>query len=425
MKREKYLERIAYSDKPLPNLETLAALQALHLRSVPFEDLSIYINQKIALNTDALYQKIVADKRGGFCYELNGMFAWLLEEIGFKVTRLSAGVIDEHGVFGPVFDHLALLIHLDEDYLADVGFGDSFEVPLRFNDRGEQNHGDRSYQIKEDGNAFVLFEKDNRAEHPQMQPQYRFDLTPHELHEFQERCDFFQYSPESHFGKKTRCSRATPDGRITIFESQLAITRNRVREEKNLNSDEEFAQALKEHFDIVLPRSTSRNALIRAENKNDIEKIAQITAAAFKGKPYADGSEPLIIQRLREANALSLSLVAEVDGKVVGHAAFSVVTINGEEKGWYGLGPISVAPELQKQGIGSQLIRKGLSLLHERGARGCALEGDPNYYQRFGFRSYPQLTYAGAPDPKYFMALPFYYQEVPHGKAEFHKAFYN
>jgi putative acetyltransferase len=162
---------------------------------------------------------------------------------------------------------------------------------------------------------------------------------------------------------------------------------------------------------------------IRTETPQDINAIEQITIAAFDDKPYTDGTEHLIINRLREAGAMFLSLVAEVDGKVVGHVAFSVVTINGEDIGWYGLGPVSVSPELQKQGIGSKLIREGLSLIKEKGAKGCVLEGDPGYYQRFGFKNYPGLFYEGAPDPKYFMALPFY-ADVPEGKVEFHKAFY-
>jgi N-hydroxyarylamine O-acetyltransferase len=425
MNVEKYLERIGCQSGLEPTLEMLSELQTLHMQAVPFEDLNIHHNLPIVLKEDHLYKKIVKEKRGGFCYELNGLFAWMLGEVGFKAEKLSASVINDKGVFGPAFDHMALLVHLDEDYLVDVGFGDSFQKPLRFNERGEQNHGSMSYQIAKDGDTYILLEQDNRDAHPTMQPQYRFDLQPRGLNDYQERCDFFQYSPESSFRKKTRCSRATPDGRITIFGSRLIVTKNNVKEEKELGSEEEIAQALKEHFGIVMPRSTSTNVLIRVESQNDFEIIAHITESAFKGKPYADGTEPLIIQRLREENALPLSLVAEVNGKVVGHAAFSSVMIDGKDQGWYGLGPISVAPELQKQGVGSQLIRKGLSILHEQGACGCVLEGDPNYYRRFGFRSYPRLYYEGAPDPKYFMALPFYYQEVPEGKAEFHKAFYN
>ena len=162
---------------------------------------------------------------------------------------------------------------------------------------------------------------------------------------------------------------------------------------------------------------------IRSETHQDISAIEKITIAAFDGKPYSDQTEHLIIDRLREARALSVSLVAEMDEKVVGHVAFSVVTINGADIGWYGLGPISVSPELQKQGIGSKLIREGLALIREKGAKGCVLEGSPVYYQRFGFKSYPGLFYEGTPAPEYFMALPFY-DEVPQGKVEFHRAFY-
>lgn len=162
---------------------------------------------------------------------------------------------------------------------------------------------------------------------------------------------------------------------------------------------------------------------IRSEKSTDIKAIEQITIAAFDGKWYSDQTEHLIINRLREAGALSVSLVAELDGKIVGHVAFSVVTINGEDKGWFGLGPVSVSPEMQKQGIGSKLIREGLSQIKKKGVRGCVLEGDPKYYQRFGFTSHPDLVYEGTPDPKYFMALPFY-EDVPKGKVEFHQAFY-
>jgi len=164
--------------------------------------------------------------------------------------------------------------------------------------------------------------------------------------------------------------------------------------------------------------------IIRPETTKDIETIEQITIAAFAGKSYSAQIEHLIINRLREVDALSLSLVAELDGKVVGHVAFSVVTIDGEDKKWYGLGPISVLPKLQKQGIGSKLIDEGLMRICEMGARGCVLEGSPEYYQRFGFRSYSELIYEGAPAPEYFMAIPFY-DEAPNGKVEFHRAFYN
>jgi putative acetyltransferase len=162
---------------------------------------------------------------------------------------------------------------------------------------------------------------------------------------------------------------------------------------------------------------------IRPESPQDINAIEQITIAAFDSKLYSQQTENFIVNGLREAGAMTVSLVAEMDGKIVGHIAFSLVTINGENQGWYGLGPVSVLPELQRQGIGSKLIREGLSLIREKGAKGCVLEGDPGYYQRFGFKSYPGLFYEGSPAPEYFMALPFY-NDVVQGKVEYHKAFY-
>ena len=161
---------------------------------------------------------------------------------------------------------------------------------------------------------------------------------------------------------------------------------------------------------------------IRPETPGDYEAITQVTLAAFTSASYHP-TEHLIILALREAGALSLSLVADLDGRVVGHVAFSPVTINGEHIGWYGLGPISVQPELQKQGIGSQLIQVGLSNIHALGARGCVLLGTPTYYQRFGFTAYPGLIYEGAPAPEHFMAIPFH-DEIPQGSVEFHRAFY-
>ena len=163
--------------------------------------------------------------------------------------------------------------------------------------------------------------------------------------------------------------------------------------------------------------------IIRTEQARDIEAITQVTYAAFLGKFSDHPTEHLIVNGLREAGMLTLSLVAEVNGKIVGHVAFSPVTINEQFVGWYGLGPISVAPDLQKQGIGSKLILDGLARLRDLGAKGCVLEGSPAYYERFGFKPRAGLTYHAAPAPEFFMAFPFY-EEVPVGKVEYHQAFY-
>lgn len=161
---------------------------------------------------------------------------------------------------------------------------------------------------------------------------------------------------------------------------------------------------------------------LRPEIPADYEAITQLTLAAFTSESYKP-TEHLIVLGLRKAGALSLSLVTEAHGKIVGHVAFSKVTITGVDMGWYGLGPISVQPELQKLGIGSRLIYEGLPRISDMGARGCVVLGSPSYYQRFGFKSYQGLIYEHVPAPEYFMAIPFR-DEIPQGKVEYHKAFY-
>ncbi len=161
--------------------------------------------------------------------------------------------------------------------------------------------------------------------------------------------------------------------------------------------------------------------IIRKEMISDLEAITEVTIAAFKTLPISNHTEQFIINALRAANALTISLVAEINGKVVGHIAFSPVTISDGSIGWYGLGPISVLPEYQKQGIGQSLINEGLSILKDLGGQGCALVGDPNYYKRFGFRNYPELIHEGVPQEVFF-ALPFT-ENVPQGIVIFHDGF--
>jgi putative acetyltransferase len=161
--------------------------------------------------------------------------------------------------------------------------------------------------------------------------------------------------------------------------------------------------------------------IIRKETTSDIEAITEVTIAAFKTLQISNQTEQYIIKALRPAGALTLSLVAEMDGRVVGHIAFSPVTISDGSKGWYGLGPVSVLPGYQKQGIGKSLINKGLSLLKDMGGKGCALVGDPGYYKRFGFKSLPELVHEGVPQ-EVFLALPFS-EMVPQGIVVFHEGF--
>ncbi|WP_188064283.1 GNAT family N-acetyltransferase [Sphingobium sp. KCTC 72723] len=162
--------------------------------------------------------------------------------------------------------------------------------------------------------------------------------------------------------------------------------------------------------------------LIRDEQEGDHTAIANVTARAFEGAAHSDQSEPAIIERLRAANALTISLVAVEDAALVGHIAFSPVTIDGTQSKWFGLGPVSVEPAHQSSGMGSALIRKGLEQLRLQGAAGCVVLGDPAYYSRFGFERDDALRYEGAP-PEYFMRLNLTIEKTPTGRVDYAPAF--
>lgn len=161
--------------------------------------------------------------------------------------------------------------------------------------------------------------------------------------------------------------------------------------------------------------------LIRKETPADVDAITRVTIAAFSDHPISQQTEQFIVLALRAANALTISLVAEIAANVVGHVAFSPVTCSDGSEGWYGLGPISVLPEYQRQGIGKALINEGLSLLKELGAQGCALVGNPNYYKKYGFRNSSSLVHEGVPS-EVFLIHPFT-EKIPQGYLLFHEGF--
>ena len=225
-------------------------MQVAHLLAVPFENLSIHAKEPIVLEDEALFAKIVGRRRGGFCYEANGLFAALLRGLGFDVAMLSAGVANAEGGFGPHFDHMALMVSLDRRWLVDVGFGDSFLEPLLLDDRGEQVEGARAYRIIDDGAHLILA---RRADGEEWEAQYRFTLRPHGYADYAEMCRHHQTSPQSHFTRARICSRATREGRISLSEMRFITTsKNGGRQERILASQEEYADMLREHFGIEM-----------------------------------------------------------------------------------------------------------------------------------------------------------------------------
>jgi N-hydroxyarylamine O-acetyltransferase len=250
-KINQYLARINYDGPTTPDAETLRRLQLAHLYSVPFENLSIHSHEPIELSDDALFEKMVVRKRGGFCYEDNGLFAWLLRSLGFDVAMLSARVSNAQGEFGPEFDHMTLMVTLEERWLCDVGFGDSFRGPLRLDERGPQIQGNNAFRIDSDGTELTLMRSINNSE---WRPEYRFTLQPHEFADYEEMCRYHQTSPDSHFTKGRLCSLATTDGRITLSGMKLITTSlvQQVRDERVLTSDAEYDQTLLDQFGIKL-----------------------------------------------------------------------------------------------------------------------------------------------------------------------------
>ena len=221
--------------------------------SVPFENLDIGLRRPIRLTEEALWEKIIVQGRGGFCYELNGQFAWLLKKLGFDVTYLNARVYNHQGQLGIDFDHLALFVqspHQSGRWLVDVGFGDSFNEPLDFEENDEQVQGLRSYQLEHVPDGFVTWQKnyDGRWER-----HYHFDLQPHKFpEEYESACLYHQTSPKSSFTRGSIISQATPEGRVSLEPGRLILTRGGQRTEKPIADTAEYNELLKQYFDITL-----------------------------------------------------------------------------------------------------------------------------------------------------------------------------
>jgi N-hydroxyarylamine O-acetyltransferase len=242
---EKYLDRIGLAVPLDADVRTLALLQQAHLDAVPFENLSIHLDEPIVLTVDALVDKIVSRRRGGFCYELNGAFGALLAGLGFRVTLMAARVSDGKGGWGPPYDHLALRVDLDEPWLVDVGFGTFSRQPLRLMARDEQS---------DPAGRFLLVDADHGDIEVRMdgKPNYLLDPRPRALADFRATCWWHQTSPKSHFTQSLVCSLPTATGRITLNDRLLIRTDNGERSQTSLESDDEILAAYEQSFGLQL-----------------------------------------------------------------------------------------------------------------------------------------------------------------------------
>ncbi|MDA2934434.1 arylamine N-acetyltransferase [Acidobacteria bacterium AH-259-D05] len=242
------LRRIEYAGPMEPSVETLRSLQLAFLLTVPFENLDIHLGREISLSSEAVYRKIVAERRGGFCYECNGLFYDLLRELEFAVDLLSARM-----VLGPTpspeFDHMVLLVRLDHEYLVDVGNGRSCREPLRIDGANESCSEGYRYRIQRHGEDYALcyWESDSG-----WLPRYLFSRKPRERREFEEMCRYHQVSPDSPFTQKRLVTMVTANGRVTLSGMRLTIVDEPKRRQRELTSDEEYAKCLVKYFGINL-----------------------------------------------------------------------------------------------------------------------------------------------------------------------------
>ncbi len=249
MNRDTYLARIGVEPDDLEiNDDTLRILQRKHLLTVPFENLDIHWKRPIVLDVEKFYAKVVEEKRGGFCYELNGLFNALLLSLGFTTRLISARVFNgtEHG---PEFDHAAIIVTIgDDEYLADVGFGDFTAEPLRFGLGAEQQDETGIFVIRRFDDEYLEVAKQENGVWKSL---YIFKDIARDLSEFKEMCDFQQYSPESHFTRGKVCSILTDAGRKTLTDKKFLVTVNDEKEETPVESETDFEQILAREFRII------------------------------------------------------------------------------------------------------------------------------------------------------------------------------
>ena len=247
MEIEKYLDRFHAPYDKKPSLQQLSDLQYLHMINIPFENLDVIRRVPIYLNLHSIYDKIVLRNRGGYCYELNGLFHWLLENLGYNASLIAATVCRPNGQWAKPETHAAILVQLDEPYLIDVGFGDSTFLPIPLNG-SPQTDVSGTYAVQPSGNGlFDLIRSRNGESHTL----YRFSTNVKQLTDFHEGCVFNQVSPESTFTHTDIVTIATPKGRITLQDQKLTVINNGVKSATSI-SELDLEKVLSDSFGIKL-----------------------------------------------------------------------------------------------------------------------------------------------------------------------------
>lgn len=249
MNVERYLHRIGFDGAIRPDERTLCALMQAHLYSVPFENLDIHLGVPITLDLDAIHHKIVDRERGGFCYEVNGLFGWLLRELGFTVDYLSAQA-SRLGGFDPPFSHLVLRVWIaGAPYLVDVGYGDAMRAPMELSGGVEQRAFGSSYRLEARRGGFRFVTRDDQG----LVHGYLIDLRPRAFEEFAGMCACHQLSLQSLLTRKRLCTMPTPTGRITLAETRLTIDEHGTRSAWEIADEAAYLAALRRHFGVDIP----------------------------------------------------------------------------------------------------------------------------------------------------------------------------
>ena len=250
MKKQAYLDRISYQEKLELSVEVLSSLHQHHILNVPFENLDIHYGNPIILEKQLIYQKVVENYRGGFCYELNLLFDWLLTQIGFESKIISARVFDNQAALGPAFDHMCILVKHQQSWLVDVGFGDLFLRPIALIED----------EIQTDDRNYFKIEKYSASEHVLLMSankvdficKYVFTTESQPVTNFIPLCQDKQTNPTSYFVKNKVCTKPTLDGRITLFNQKLIHKKKEQQWEYLIEEESQLRNILKSEFGVVI-----------------------------------------------------------------------------------------------------------------------------------------------------------------------------
>jgi N-hydroxyarylamine O-acetyltransferase len=247
-----YLDRIGYQGNASPTIETLREMHQAHFLNVPFENLDIARGVRIEMDEAGNFAKVVKNRRGGWCFELTGLFAMALRELGFQVDLLGARTLFE-GRLGHPMDHMILIVHLEEDWIADVGFGSRVAEPLRLSERQPQFAAQRRYVVENDGDHwFVTCTEPGTGAGVNPNAMYIFTMQPRVLDEFGDVCNWLQTSPDSRFVQRDIVTLPTATGRVTLAGGRLITIDDGNRNERQISSPDEERKILQDRFGITL-----------------------------------------------------------------------------------------------------------------------------------------------------------------------------